>query len=314
MKLGKVRIRMPLRAWILLVSGGLHGIAALALLAAGPLLAGLREPDPVPDHVVMARPTEVPDLPPIVVDEQPVPDWILEDQPDPEESLDIEETVDPEMEIEVDEDDFAGFTPGDEVIGIGAGRIRGRFRHPHRRLRPEPEPQRTPARMVARSGLRFSLADVKSAATGTLKLAVKIGPDGKVTDVVVRRRSGVVSFDETVQASVSHWRFEPARVDGEAVASSIELSLSPARSRTTPKPQYPSRAVDLNLEGVVRLAAVVGRDGSVTEVKVIESSGKGLLDRAAIAAVKKWTFHPARVNGRPAPCTVEIRPIRFQLQ
>jgi protein TonB len=123
----------------------------------------------------------------------------------------------------------------------------------------------------------------------------------------------VVSFDDSMKASVDHWRFEPATVDGEAVASEIELSLRPAMLRTMEKPEYPSRAIELGLEGVVRLSAVVGTDGRVSSVTVLESSGKTLLDRAATAAVKRWTFAPARVNGRPAACTVEIRPIRFKL-
>ena len=92
----------------------------------------------------------------------------------------------------------------------------------------------------------------------------------------------------------------------------MDLTLSPARMKHAPHPEYPERAIRRGLEGTVRLAAEVGTDGKVRKVYLLESSGSGLLDDASIATVRTWTFRPARVNGRPVPCTVRIRPIRFR--
>jgi TonB family protein len=268
----------------------------------------------VPDHLVSSRPTEDPDLLPIVPEFDPLPEPRRDPIAEPSPELPVEEDIEPEPARDRSELVAAPRLPDPGVIGIGGGRL------PGGRLRPRaPEPTgpatvRRPARVVTRGGLRFRLQDVGDGSPGTLRLGVKLGPDGRVRHVVVRRRSGVVSFDDSVLASVEHWGFEPATIDGEAVASEIEIRLRPARLRSMEKPEYPPRAIELGLEGVARLAAVVGADGRVSSVKVLESSGAALLDRAATAAVKRWTFSPARVNGRPAACTVEIRPIRFELR
>ncbi|MBL4688232.1 MAG: TonB family protein [Nannocystaceae bacterium] len=51
------------------------------------------------------------------------------------------------------------------------------------------------------------------------------------------------------------------------------------------------------LEGRVVLRAFVGRDGKVTRVKVLKSIGKQV-DEPAAAALRGWTFDPARACGK----------------
>ena len=62
------------------------------------------------------------------------------------------------------------------------------------------------------------------------------------------------------------------------------------------EPYYPPTAVDARLQGVVILEAIVDRDGSVAEVKVLRSVNP-LLDREAILAVKQWRYSPLVLNG-----------------
>lgn len=50
--------------------------------------------------------------------------------------------------------------------------------------------------------------------------------------------------------------------------------------------RYPLKAVADRLEGEVLLAAVVQADGTIAEVRVMESSGFPLLDQAAVEAVR----------------------------
>ncbi len=45
--------------------------------------------------------------------------------------------------------------------------------------------------------------------------------------------------------------------------------------------------------------------GHVLDAKVVQSAGHGF-DEAAIAAVKNWTFEPARQNGNPIRATVQL--------
>jgi TonB family protein len=66
-------------------------------------------------------------------------------------------------------------------------------------------------------------------------------------------------------------------------------------------PIYPPDAIKSGLEGHVDLEVVVEIDGSVGDVRVIRSPARAAsLERAAIAAARKWRFSPATADrGRP---------------
>jgi len=81
---------------------------------------------------------------------------------------------------------------------------------------------------------------------------------------------------------------------------------------TNPKPNYPSLAVNRGWEGKVLLRVNVSADGLSLSVAVHESSGHESLDEAAVEAVEKWKFIPAKKGDKAVPCTV-IVPINFTL-
>ena len=64
------------------------------------------------------------------------------------------------------------------------------------------------------------------------------------------------------------------------------------------EPTYPAEARKENLQGIIALDVVVGRDGSV--VKMHALNGPEVLARAAMDAMRWWKFEPYRVNGEPA--------------
>jgi protein TonB len=70
----------------------------------------------------------------------------------------------------------------------------------------------------------------------------------------------------------------------------------------------------LGVEGTVILFVEIKSDGTVGEVEVKKSlkAGKGGLDEAAIKAVKKWKFEPAKNAGKPITVWVNL-PITFTL-
>jgi len=76
------------------------------------------------------------------------------------------------------------------------------------------------------------------------------------------------------------------------------------------EPQYPELAREAGLEGQVRLKVLVGTDGLVKDVVVL--SGKSVLNEAAVAAARRYTFRPAYTNHRPVPVWVGI-PMTFRL-
>jgi protein TonB len=80
----------------------------------------------------------------------------------------------------------------------------------------------------------------------------------------------------------------------------VHLSEEAARALLvrTVEPAYPAAAAAQKLQGSVVLQAVIGRDGSVEDLKLVR--GYFVLGRAAIAAVKQWRFQPYVVNGHAA--------------
>jgi len=79
----------------------------------------------------------------------------------------------------------------------------------------------------------------------------------------------------------------PVRTGGQIKA--------PALIKRVP-PVYPPIAASAALQGVVVLEATVGRDGRVENVEVLRSVG--LLDKAAVDAVRQWEYAPLLLNGQ----------------
>lgn len=71
-----------------------------------------------------------------------------------------------------------------------------------------------------------------------------------------------------------------------------------------PQPKYPPLAKDVGIEGAVRLEAVIGKDGTVQDLKAL--SGRPLLVNAAIGAVRQWRYHPTLLNGMPVEVETTI--------
>ena len=88
--------------------------------------------------------------------------------------------------------------------------------------------------------------------------------------------------------------------------------LTQARYHETPQPKYPDSARREGKEGRVLLRVLVDEEGRTKAIEVNTSSGHDLLDRAAIEAIKKWRFVPARAGTKPIETWVKV-PIEFQL-
>jgi protein TonB len=80
----------------------------------------------------------------------------------------------------------------------------------------------------------------------------------------------------------------PIRIGGQIQAPTLIHRVEPS---------YPPTAVDAHLQGIVILEAIVDRDGTVAEVKVLRSAN-GLLDREALIAVRQWRYSPLVLNGQ----------------
>lgn len=81
---------------------------------------------------------------------------------------------------------------------------------------------------------------------------------------------------------------------------------------SNPPPKYPAAAVAEGIEGTVKLKLWIDRQGKVSRVEVLESSGSDLLDAAARTAVLSWSGTPATRGGQAIE-SEEVLPIRFRL-
>lgn len=77
-------------------------------------------------------------------------------------------------------------------------------------------------------------------------------------------------------------------------------------------PRYPRSAARRNIEGKVKVAFTITKDGQVRDPRVIESIPEGVFDKAAINAIKKWKFNPKFVAGEAVEQTA-AQEIEFKL-
>ncbi|SRR5579883_1284213 len=70
------------------------------------------------------------------------------------------------------------------------------------------------------------------------------------------------------------------------------------------RPQYPPLARQARIQGAVVLQAVIGKDGSIQNLRVV--SGHPMLTGAALEAVKQWRYKPYFLNGEPVEVDTQI--------
>lgn len=98
-----------------------------------------------------------------------------------------------------------------------------------------------------------------------------------------------------------------------AFDAATAVVLAKPRYSQNPPPDYPSIAQRRRYQGTVILDVYVLENGQVGDLRVAESSNYSLLDRAALKAVRRWQFDPARKGDREVAMWVKV-PIRFDLK
>lgn len=84
----------------------------------------------------------------------------------------------------------------------------------------------------------------------------------------------------------------------------------PPRAIRITRPQYPQRAFNQHLEGMVDVEILISEAGKVVHAEVRRSIPG--LDQAALSCVKTWSFEPARRKGKPAPMFAQA-PVTFRI-
>ncbi len=71
-----------------------------------------------------------------------------------------------------------------------------------------------------------------------------------------------------------------------------------------PRPVYPPEAKAARIQGVVKLNAIIGKDGTIQNLEVI--SGEPVLVQSALDAVRQWVYQTTLLNGQPVEVMTQI--------
>ena len=126
------------------------------------------------------------------------------------------------------------------------------------------------------------------------------------------------AFDEHLRLNISSLADNGAAIE---ISSRTASTGAPSRIRVggnvqqvklvqQPRPVYPPDAKAQRIQGTVRLAAVINRDGTMQSVELL--SGEPVLAQAAMDAVKQWVYEPTLLNGQPVEVATEIQ-VNFTL-
>jgi TonB family protein len=111
--------------------------------------------------------------------------------------------------------------------------------------------------------------------------------------VVLIRRADAVTLDITPSPArrTRAWS-APIPVSGNAQQAKLMRQV---------RPVYPREAKIAGIQGLVRMNAVIGKEGDVKRLELL--SGTPELVPAAMEAVRQWVYEPTLLNGEP----VEVR-------
>jgi TonB family protein len=127
----------------------------------------------------------------------------------------------------------------------------------------------------------------------------------------------IAAVDETVQVAGQ-------RSSTGAGGSAAVVNQNPKRIRigedvvaahlfTKVMPVYPESAKAEGVEGTVVLHAVIGKDGSLLSLRVMNGQIDPDLARSAVEAVSHWRYRPTLLNGQPIEVDTTIE-VHFTLQ
>lgn len=124
------------------------------------------------------------------------------------------------------------------------------------------------------------------------------------------------SFSATTSRRISpeeYKRWSKLSPNGEMVGNAFIPAQPTGEGIQNKLPVYPEQAREHGHEGLVVLTVEILRDGTVSKIEIISSSGYPLLDESAVKTVRDWKFKPATVRGHAIKSTIKI-PIRFRLE
>jgi len=131
-----------------------------------------------------------------------------------------------------------------------------------------------------------------------MNLGTAFNPNGEVTLML-----SVPGAASGGMAGLSSSAAVPPPADGTKRIT-IGGNVQQAKLVMQPRPVYPPLAKQARISGVVRLNAIIGKEGNVINLSVI--SGHPLLIPSALEAVQQWVYQKTLLNGEPVEVSTQI--------
>jgi periplasmic protein TonB len=146
--------------------------------------------------------------------------------------------------------------------------------------------------------------EIQAPSTPAIDFEVKIVP-GK--GILVRRKG----TDDWMQSSKLTDPIAVGWLDETSKIYVASKAIKPPKAKHLQDPDYPESERKSAKEGRAFLHIVVDDQGKV-RLPTVDSSPSPEFAKAAIEAVKKWTFEPAKLNGQPVAVLIPVE-MEFRL-
>lgn len=103
--------------------------------------------------------------------------------------------------------------------------------------------------------------------------------------------------------------FEPIKITPDPVIVAAKLNTRYAGQF---QPVYPAGQLRLEREGVVSVRVLIGSDGRVKEIELIDSPHVDFWTATRKQALQKWRFTPATKDGKPFESWLTLK-VRFEI-
>jgi len=96
--------------------------------------------------------------------------------------------------------------------------------------------------------------------------------------------------------------------------SGVDIGGGSPLRLVTAAPVYPIRATEKGVEGFVDIQFDIGKDGSTSNLKIINYQPSTIFNRAVLRAVAKWRYRPKMVEGIPVAVLNIVERVSFKLE
>jgi len=255
------------------------------------------QPEPIPEPIVKQT---LPEPPPVPRSEiiraapraEPKPEFVVpkpELRPEPKAEPKLEARPEPKIEPRPEPPPVAREEPRPEP-------------QPVPKVEPRPEPRIEPRNEV--------VPEVKPVPRETPAPVVQPRVDPSVVaPTVVRPAPPVVAAQPPPVVAP-----QPKAVDESRERTLIDQYQQIISARIKHFEEYPAIAKRRRWEGTTVLQLRLGPDGKVTDISVVETSGREILDEAAVKMVRKASPLPAPPEGLRGRDQTVLVPIKFKLE